>query len=275
MSPAGCWNRAAWRGVAERKPATRRRPVPDRCGRPCVREPRGLVVGGGIVWVGSGQGPQGLVACDRASPGQGKSVMNGLRAVVCVCAHAARTGRVPLPLTKLQWSSSGSHRAPALTPGPCLLRRPIPASPPPPRPQSPSPQPFCSRQRGTGGTGYRVGRVAATKVLPSALSLVRGCLQTPLLRRGCRRPEIARYSFRDPQEELVHCGQDPRFQHHLLCSSAHICPFSRPECLPSRQISPKETRNLGNCVSAEAVQWKLMGRFAFFMQPRDGLRPFG
>lgn len=48
------------------------------------------MVGGGIVWVGSGQGPQGLVAYDRASLGQGKSVMNGLRAVVCVCVHTPR-----------------------------------------------------------------------------------------------------------------------------------------------------------------------------------------
>ena len=191
-SPAGCWNRAMWRGVAERKPATRRRrPVPDRCGRPCVREPRGLGVGGGIAWVGSGHGPQGLVAYDRASPGPGKSDEWSARGSVCLCAHAARIGRVPLPLTKLQWSSSGSHRVPALAPGPCLLRRPIPASAPPPRPQPPSPQP-SSRQHGTGGTGYRVGRVAARQVLPSALSLVRGYLQTPLLRRGYRRPEIAR-----------------------------------------------------------------------------------
>lgn len=142
-SPAGCWNRAAWRGVAERKPATRRRrPVPDRCGRPCVREPRGLVVGGGIVWVGSGQGPQGLVAYDRASPGPGKSVMSGLCAVLCIGVHTPRApGAYLLPLTKLQRSSSGNHGAPALAPGPCLLRRPIPASAPPPRPQPSSPQP--------------------------------------------------------------------------------------------------------------------------------------
>lgn len=180
------------------------------------------------------------------------------------CAHAARTGRVPLPLTKLQRSSSGNHGAPALAPGPCLLRRPIPASAPPPRPQPSSPQP-SSRQYGAGGTGYRAGRVAARKVLPSALSLVRGCLQTPLLRRGCKRPEIAGDSSRDPQEELVHFGPDPRFQHHLQCSSALICPFSRPECLPSRQISPKETRNLGNRVSAEAVQWKLIWDVLLFL----------
>lgn len=131
-----------------------------------------------------------------------------------------------------------------------------------PSPLAPSP---LADSMGPGGTGYRLGRVAARKVLPSALSLVRGCLQTPLLRRGCRRPEIARDSSRDPQEELVHFGPDPRFQHHLLCSSAHICRFSRPKCLPSRQISPKETRNLGNRVSAEAVQWKLIWDVLLFL----------
>lgn len=142
----------AWLGIAERKPATRGRPSLAHCRRPCVREPRGLVVGGGSSRVGSGQGPNGLVACNRASPGRGECVMSGLRARVCVfvCTRRARRARTftsDETAVKLPRRSPGAVTRPApmsapIRPAP--MSAPIPASAPPVPP---------SRQPGTRELG--------------------------------------------------------------------------------------------------------------------------
>lgn len=46
----------------------------------------------------------------RSARPAGEGDARSARARLCLCAHAARAGRVPLPLTKLRWSSRGGHR---------------------------------------------------------------------------------------------------------------------------------------------------------------------
>lgn len=165
--------RRGWRGAAGRRGeearGEREEAGPVRRRRPCVREARGRVVGGGRARVGSGPGP---VACDCASPGRGRVCRVGCaRGGVRLCAHAARAGRVPSPLTKPQWSSRGGH--PALSharsaePRAARTAEPGPA---PPRPRGPR----GLGGLGAGGTGLPLGKFCPR---PSHLS---GSVSKPL-----------------------------------------------------------------------------------------------
>lgn len=143
-------------------------------------------VAGALGWV-PGRGLESLVACDRAFPGRGpgggERVPSGCaRGCVRVCAHAARAGRVPLPLTKPQWSSGGGHRAPPHASSPGLRRRLIPG--PSTTTVLRSRLPATCRQPGTRGSGCGLGRVAPGKVLSFALALGLGASPNLRLRRG-------------------------------------------------------------------------------------------
>lgn len=138
--------------------------------------------------------------------------MGCARGCVCLCAHAARAGRVPLPLTKLQWSSVGGHRAPPHVPSPGLRGRPIPAPAPAPlrspaAPHSPNSPPTA----GDEGHWVREGQRCpwGSSVLSPGTCL--GVSPNLRLRRRRRRPEIAGDAFRDPEQELSIMGSTPGF----------------------------------------------------------------
>lgn len=178
--PAGGWDGAAWPGVAARKPATRRRrPALVPCRRPCVREPRGLVVGGGCARVGAGQGPRGLrrvIALPRARGVCAEWAARGWGAVF-VCTRRARRARTftsDAAAVELRWRSPGAVARPPGAPSPGLrgLQTPVPA--PPRLPSSPAPADHADRG----------DRDAPGKVVCSAVALVWECFQASRLRRG-------------------------------------------------------------------------------------------
>lgn len=177
--------------------------------------------------------------------------MGYARECVCLCAHAARARRVPLPLTKPQWSSLGGHRAlshaRSSEPRSAWTAEPSPSTTAAPfSPQAPS----CPRGLGAGAT------VAPGKVLSSAVALGLGMFPSFSHKTRVRRPEIGGDVFRDPEQDLAVWAQLQVLTPSsvFLDSPIIICPVSRPWGLHSRDISPKETRKLGNRVSAEAVQ---------------------
>lgn len=110
--------RLGWRGVAGcRREEARHAPekASPRPLRTSLRQgaagPRGrwrVRLGG--LWSGA----EGAGDGRSRSPGRGGVCAAwAARGGVCWCAHAARAGRVPLPLTKPQWSFGGGRRAPS------------------------------------------------------------------------------------------------------------------------------------------------------------------
>lgn len=166
-TPAGDFGLAA--GTV-RRAGVSPRGSPPRAGKARPARPsagrRGRAVGGGSARVGSRRRPEGLAASARASRGRGWAFDEpAARAGVCPCARA---GRVPLPLTKLRWSSRRRRPAPSHAPRPCLRRR---------RAQPRQPR-SCSLGPGGLRWGRRAERALGIKMLPAGLTLAWARLQT-------------------------------------------------------------------------------------------------
>lgn len=170
-----------------------------------------------------GPGSRGRSARRVSRRGRGR----GARGSWGARAHAAR---VPVPLTKLRWSSRGGHRAPPLAPRLCL------SAPGPPC--TPSPVSAGHRSRGGGLQGRVGGRCGVASPWESSFPIYSPRLSSPSRSRGCKRP---------PQKTRLHggtwrpngppaCrGPDPGRRPRTLAHSSLIICLGAPRARPAPQ----------------------------------------
>lgn len=175
---------------------------------------------------GAGAGARGGAERGRSARrvsrrGRGRGRGRGARGSWGARAHAAR---VPVPLTKLRWSSRGGHRVCV-----CLHRAP---------PCTPSPVSTGHRSRGGGLQGRVGGRRGVASPWESSFPIYPPRLSSPSRSRGCKRPppkKRLRGGTWRPNCPPACRGPDPGRRPRTLAHPSLIICLGAPRARPAPQ----------------------------------------